>query len=83
MVASIDTAQQVKELRERTGLGLMACKSALQEAAGDLEEAEKVLRKRGMAATAKREANERPKVDAEIKILPGRSFSISPFKAWV
>ncbi len=48
------SAQQVKELRERTGLGLMACKSALQEAAGDLEEAEKVLRKKGMAATAKR-----------------------------
>ena len=48
------SAQQVKELRERTGLGLMECKSALKEAAGDLEEAEKVLRKKGMAATAKR-----------------------------
>jgi len=48
------SAQQVKELRERTGLALMACKSALKEAGGDLAEAEKVLRKKGMAATAKR-----------------------------
>ena len=32
------SAQQVKELRERTGLGLMECKSALKEAAGDVEE---------------------------------------------
>ncbi len=48
------SAQQVKALRERTGLALMECKSALKEAAGDLDEAEKVLRKKGMAATAKR-----------------------------
>jgi elongation factor Ts len=48
------SAQQVKELRERTGLGLMECKGALKEADGDVGQAEKLLRKKGIAATAKR-----------------------------
>lgn len=48
------TAQQVKELRERTGAGMMDCKSALAEAKGDLAEAEVVLRKRGIASAAKK-----------------------------
>ena len=48
------TAQLVKELRERTGAGMMECKKALVEANGDLAEAEVVLRKRGVAAAAKK-----------------------------
>jgi elongation factor Ts len=48
------TAQLVKQLRERTGAGMMECKSALQEANGDLAEAEVVLRKRGIAAASKK-----------------------------
>ncbi|HEY1203761.1 MAG: translation elongation factor Ts [Bryobacteraceae bacterium] len=48
------TAQLVKQLRERTGAGMMECKSALQEAQGDLAEAEVVLRKRGIASAAKK-----------------------------
>jgi elongation factor Ts len=48
------TAQLVKQLRERTGAGMMECKSALQEAQGDLVEAETVLRKRGIASAAKK-----------------------------
>jgi len=48
------TANLVKSLRERTGLGMMDCKSALKEAKGDLTEAEKVLRKKGLATSAKR-----------------------------
>jgi len=48
------TAQLVKELRERTGAGMMECKSALTEARGDVAEAEVVLRKRGIASAAKR-----------------------------
>ena len=43
------TAQLVKQLRERTGAGMMECKRALQEAQGDLAQAEIVLRKRGIA----------------------------------
>lgn len=48
------TAQLVKELRERTGAGMMECKTALVEAGGDLSEAEVILRKRGIASAAKK-----------------------------
>jgi elongation factor Ts len=48
------TASLVKELRDRTGAGMMDCKRALQEANGDVSEAETVLRKRGIAAAAKK-----------------------------
>lgn len=48
------TAALVKQLRERTGAGMMECKSALVEAKGDLNEAEVVLRKRGLASAAKK-----------------------------
>src|SRR5579862_6000083 len=48
------TAQLVKDLRERTGAGMMECKSALTEAKGDLSEAEVVLRKRGIASAGKK-----------------------------
>lgn len=50
------TSQMVKELRERTGAGMMECKRALEEAKGDLAEAEVVLRKRGIAAATKKAA---------------------------
>jgi elongation factor Ts len=48
------SAQIVKQLRERTGAGMMECKSALVEAKGDVNEAETVLRKRGIASAAKK-----------------------------
>ena len=48
------TAQLVKQLREKTGAGMMECKNALVEAKGDLAEAEVVLRKRGLASAAKK-----------------------------
>src|SRR5512132_256791 len=48
------TASLVKQLRERTGAGMMECKSALVEAKGDLSEAEVVLRKRGIASAGKK-----------------------------
>src|SRR6266496_2188296 len=48
------TASLVKALRERTGAGMMECKSALVEAKGDLPEAEVVLRKRGIASAHKK-----------------------------
>src|SRR5947208_10751937 len=52
------TAQLVKDLRERTGAGMMECKSALKEANGDLGEAEIVLRKRGIASAGKKSTRE-------------------------
>ena len=48
------TADAVKELRERTGAGMMDCKNALVEADGDLEKAVELLRERGLAAAAKK-----------------------------
>jgi elongation factor Ts len=48
------TAQLVKELRERTGAGMLECKRALEETKGDIGEAEVVLRKRGIAAATKK-----------------------------
>ena len=48
------TAALVKQLRERTGAGMMECKSALVEAKGDTREAEIVLRKRGLASAGKK-----------------------------
>jgi elongation factor Ts len=48
------SAATVKTLREKTGVGMMECKSALVEAKGDVAEAEKILRKRGSASAAKK-----------------------------
>jgi elongation factor Ts len=48
------TAQMVKQLRERTGAGMMDCKSALTETTGDMEAAVDFLRKKGLAAAAKK-----------------------------
>jgi len=52
------SASQVKELRERTGVGVMDCKQALQEASGDVDEAITVLRKMGKAKVAKKASRE-------------------------
>jgi elongation factor Ts len=52
------TAELVKELREKTGVGFMECKSALQESNGDLEAAVIILRKRGLASLAKKSGRE-------------------------
>ena len=48
------SASMVKELREKTGVGMMTCKKALAEAGGNLDEAEKILRKGGEATAAKK-----------------------------
>ncbi len=49
------TAQMVKDLREKTGLGMMDCKNALVETEGDMEKAIDYLRKKGALKAAKRE----------------------------
>jgi elongation factor Ts len=48
------TPQMVKELRERTGAGMMDCKNALLETKGDMEQAIDYLRKKGLASAAKK-----------------------------
>ena len=48
------SAEMVRQLREETGAGMMDCKSALVEAKGDVESARQILRKKGLAAAAKK-----------------------------
>lgn len=52
------TAKDVKELRDRTGAGMMECKQALADAGGDMEKAIDLLRAKGAAKAAKRSARE-------------------------
>src|SRR5689334_6379895 len=51
-------ADRIKELRERTGVGMAKCKEALVLAEGDMEKAIDILRKAGMAAGVKKEGRE-------------------------
>jgi elongation factor Ts len=53
-MATAITADQVKQLRDKTGAGMMECKAALTEANGNMDEAITLLRKRGLAQAAKR-----------------------------
>ncbi|HEX7140053.1 MAG TPA: translation elongation factor Ts [Vicinamibacterales bacterium] len=54
MAATAITADMVKKLRDQTGAGMMECKNALTEASGDFEEANTILRKRGLASAARK-----------------------------
>jgi len=53
MTVAVST-EQIKELREKTGAGMMDCKRALEEAGGDMQKAIDVLRKKGAATAARR-----------------------------
>ncbi len=55
-MAIADATQLIKDLREKTGAGMMDCKRALDEAKGDFNEAMTILRKKGMADAAKKSA---------------------------
>ncbi|MBW3622944.1 MAG: translation elongation factor Ts, partial [Armatimonadetes bacterium] len=52
------TAEMVRNLREKTGAGMMECKKALNESEGDMEKATQLLRERGQAVAAKRESKQ-------------------------
>jgi len=65
------TADQVRELRERTGAGMMECKKALQETSGDIEKAIDTLRKSGMARVASRSGRAAAEGLVEAYIHPG------------
>ncbi len=69
-------AQMVKQLRERTGAGMMECKSALTEAKGDMTEAEVVLRKRGIASAAKKSARTTKQGVIGTYIHPGSQLGV-------
>jgi elongation factor Ts len=62
------SAAMVKELRDATSAGMMDCKRALQETAGDFDAAVKLLREKGMAQAAKRAGRETSEGKVDVKI---------------
>jgi elongation factor Ts len=70
------SAQLVKQLRERTGAGMMECKAALVEAKGDLAEGEVVLRKKGIASAAKKSARSTKQGVVGSYIHPGAQLGV-------
>jgi elongation factor Ts len=70
------SAQLVKQLRERTGAGMMECKSALVESKGDINEAEVVLRKRGIASAAKKASRSTKQGVIASYIHPGSQLGV-------
>jgi elongation factor Ts len=69
-------AQAVKELRDRTGAGVMACKVALQASNGSLDAAIEYLRKKGLADAAKRGHREAREGMVEAYIHPGAKLGV-------
>jgi elongation factor Ts len=70
------TAQLVKELRDRTGAGVMDCKVALEQTKGDLETAVELLRKKGLADAAKRAHRETREGTVGAYIHPGARLGV-------
>jgi elongation factor Ts len=69
-------AQLVKQLRDKTGAGMMECKAALKEAKGDLNEAETVLRKKGIASAAKKSTRSTKQGVIGTYIHPGAQLGV-------
>lgn len=70
------TAALVKELRERTGLGMMECKKALVQAEGDIEKAIEELRKSGQAKAAKKAGRTAAEGIVAVKIADDASYGM-------
>jgi elongation factor Ts len=70
------TAEQVRQLREQTGAGMMECKKALTETAGDVSKAIDVLRKAGAARAEKRTGREAAEGLVEAYIHPGNRVGV-------
>jgi elongation factor Ts len=70
------TADQVKQLRERTGAGMMECKKALAETAGDVEKAVDALRKSGAAKAEQRSGRSANEGRVEAYIHPGSRVGV-------
>lgn len=66
----------IQELRERTGLGLMDCRKALEETNGNIEEAVEILRKKGAAVAAKRADKETAQGVVRTYIHPGDQLGV-------
>jgi elongation factor Ts len=70
------SASAVAELRAKTGAGMMDCKKALTESGGDVDKAIEYLRKKGMAAAAKRAGKETAEGIVEAYIHPGGGLGV-------
>ena len=70
------SADKVKTLRERTGVGIMDCKSALTETNGDIDKAVELLRKKGIASAEKRARRETSQGLVETYIHPGSQLGV-------
>lgn len=70
------TAKMVKELRDKTGAGMMDCKSALKEAEGDIGKAVKLLREKGIAKAAKKAGREATEGAVVSYIHPGDKLGV-------
>ena len=70
------TAGMVKELRERTGAGMMQCKQALADSGGDVEKAVDSLRKMGISAVAKRSERTAAEGRVEAYVHPGNRIAV-------
>ena len=70
------TAAQVKELREKSGAGMMDCKNALVEANGDIDKAGEVLRKKGIAKATKKADRAANEGRIEAYIHPGSKLGV-------
>ncbi len=70
------TAEQVKQLRDRTGAGMMECKKALTEAAGDVDKAIDLLRKAGAARAGARQQRAASEGLVEAYIHPGNRVGV-------
>jgi elongation factor Ts len=70
------TASLVKELRERTGAGMMECKKALSETQGNLDQAIDVLRKQGMARASSKAGREARQGLVHAYIHPGDTLGV-------
>ena len=70
------TADLVKQLRDRTGAGMMECKRALQDASGNLDQAIDVLRKSGAAKAEKRMGREAKEGRVEAYVHPGNRVGV-------
>ncbi len=70
------TAAVVKELREKTGAGMMDCKNALVEAQGDMDKANDILRKKGVARASKKASRIANEGIIEAYIHPGSKLGV-------
>ncbi len=70
------TMELIQALRERTGIGMMDCKKALQEADGDIEKSIELLRKKGAAVAAKRSGNATAEGVVHAYVHPGSRIGV-------